>query len=294
MIPLPLVAAIEKILEKQIAAKGRIDKSEILTGGSINTCCKLNYANRDIFVKWNSSTAFPGMFVAEAKGLKLLSQHDNIGTPNIIGLGEASNLSFIMLSFINDGNKNHAFWNLFGTQLAALHQNSSNYFGLDHHNYIGSLPQNNTQYGEWISFFIEMRLEPQLRYARSHNNIDGATSAAFGKLFNKLDRYFPVEPPALLHGDLWSGNFLCNEHGHPILIDPAVYYGHREMDLAMTKLFGGFSNTFYEAYERAFPLDKQWKERIDLCNLYPLMVHVNLFGGAYVSQVKSVLKYFVG
>jgi fructosamine-3-kinase len=103
---------------------------------------------------------------------------------------------------------------------------------------------------------------------------------------------FPVEPPSLLHGDLWSGNFMTDVSGHPCMYDPAVYYGHREMDLAMTKLFGGFPEQFYAVYNECFPLEKGWQERMDLCNLYPLMVHVNLFGGNYRKQVEIIVKRF--
>jgi protein-ribulosamine 3-kinase len=114
----------------------------------------------------------------------------------------------------------------------------------------------------------------------------------FERLFHKLDKLFPAEAPALLHGDLWSGNVLCDDHANPVLIDPAVYYGHREMDLAMTRLFGGFDAGLYAAYHAESPLEQGWEERADLCNLYPLMVHVNLFGGGYVAQVEAVLKRF--
>ena len=114
----------------------------------------------------------------------------------------------------------------------------------------------------------------------------------FERLFHQLDTLFPTEPPALLHGDLWSGNFLCDEKSRPVLIDPAVYYGHREMDLAMTKLFGGFDAELYKAYHAEWPLEQGWEERLELYNLYPLLVHVNLFGGAYVQQVETILKRY--
>ena len=114
----------------------------------------------------------------------------------------------------------------------------------------------------------------------------------FERLFHRLDHLFPSEAPALLHGDLWSGNLLGDAQGRPVLIDPAVYYGHREMDLAMTRLFGGFDPGFHTAYQAEWPLEAGWEERVDLCNLYPLLVHVNLFGGSYVAQVEAVLRRF--
>ena len=118
--------------------------------------------------------------------------------------------------------------------------------------------------------------------------------ADFEELFVKLPNLFPNEKPSLLHGDLWSGNFLIKNKDTPVLIDPAIYYGYREMDIAMSKLFGGFNSDFYDYYNETFPLEKEWEERVKLCNLYPLLVHVNLFGGGYLNQVKNILSYYVG
>ncbi|MFZ1692867.1 MAG: fructosamine kinase family protein, partial [Flavobacteriales bacterium] len=160
-------------------------------------------------------------------------------------------------------------------------------------NYIGSLKQVNTPAADWPSFFIHQRLEPQLRMARDAKRVEAGMAFRFERLFAKLDQLITVEPPALLHGDLWSGNFICDANAQPVLIDPAVYYGHREMDIAMTKLFGGFDSGFYAAYNDAWPMERGWEERMDLCNLYPLLVHVNLFGGGYAAQVEAALRRFV-
>jgi protein-ribulosamine 3-kinase len=129
--------------------------------------------------------------------------------------------------------------------------------------------------------------------ARDNKRVEAGMAFRFERLFHRLDTLFPTEPPALLHGDLWSGNFLCDTQGRPVLIDPAVYYGHREMDLAMTRLFGGSDAALYAAYTDEWPLERGWEERVDLCNLYPLLVHVNLFGGSYITQVEAVLRRYV-
>ena len=162
-------------------------------------------------------------------------------------------------------------------------------FGLDHDNYIGSLAQSNKKHADWISFFMEERIRPQLKLAMDKKLIDEGTVKQFDKLFDHFDRLIPKEKPALLHGDLWNGNFLVSDSSRAALIDPAVYFGHREMDLAMTTLFGGFDSEFYRAYDEVFPLEKGFEKRVDIHNLYPLLVHVNLFGGGYVRQVKAVL-----
>ncbi|MEM9024402.1 MAG: fructosamine kinase family protein, partial [Bacteroidota bacterium] len=163
---------------------------------------------------------------------------------------------------------------------------------LERNNYIGSLPQTNTPRPDWTSFFIEQRLEAQCRMARDAGAIGPELLRAFDRAFHRLDGFFPEEPAALLHGDLWMGNFLCTSDGKPMLIDPAVYGGHREMDLAMTRLFGGFAPAFYQSYADTYPLENGWEERVPIANLYPLMVHVNLFGGHYVQQVAQCLRRF--
>ena len=184
------------------------------------------------------------------------------------------------------------FWENFGRGLAKLHKTTSDYFVLDHNNYIGSLTQSNRKRDNWIDFFVEERLGFQLKLARDSHLIDSGVLSAAEGLFNRLNEIIPKEQSSLLHGDLWSGNFMLGDQGEACLIDPAVYYGHREMDIAMTKLFGGFDHQFYEAYNQEFPMEKGWEQRMDICNLYPLLVHVNLFGGGYVSQLTSILKRF--
>jgi fructosamine-3-kinase len=173
--------------------------------------------------------------------------------------------------------------------LAKLHEVKSDQYGLDHDNYIGSLAQSNTKHPDWKSFFITERIQPQLKLAMEKGLIDMEMIKQFESFFDHFDDLIPEEPPALLHGDLWNGNYLVSNSGKAALIDPAVYFGHREMDLAMTKLFGGFDAEFYQAYNEKFPLKKGWEKRIPIHNLYPLLVHVNLFGSGYVSQIKLIL-----
>jgi len=256
-----------------------------IVGGCINNTIKINTNKGDFFVKWNTNSK-ANMFQSEYNGLKVLKDTNTIRIPNVLCFDD----DFLILEFISPSNPNNAFWEVFGQKLALMHKQTHSKFGLDFDNYIGSLYQDNTQNKNWTEFFIQNRLQAQL----SIGNFSGTLLSDFDKLFQKLPNLFPNEKPALLHGDLWSGNFLAKNGDTPMLIDPAIYYGNREMDIAMSKLFGGFNSDFYFAYNESRPLENGWEERIQICNLYPLLVHVNLFGGAYINQVKNILSYYVG
>jgi fructosamine-3-kinase len=167
------------------------------------------------------------------------------------------------------------------------------YFGLDHDNYIGSLPQYNSPRPAWVRFFIEQRIEIQLKTAIDNGRAEPSIVPVFERLYKLLPSIMPEEKPALLHGDLWINNLIENERGEPCLVDPAVYYGSREAEIAYTYLFGGFERGFFDVYDATYPLQPGFGERIDLYNLYPLLVHVNLFGGGYLQQVKEIVRRFV-
>ncbi|GAB5424296.1 MAG: fructosamine kinase family protein [Crocinitomicaceae bacterium] len=232
------------------------------------------------------------MLEKEAIGLKELSQKSSFCIPEVIGHFEDENQQYLILGFIESGNQSVNFWSDFGEQLATLHQVSSDSFGWKSDNYIGSLPQKNDKRNDWGSFYAEMRILPQLKMAFDKGWINSTDIRNGEKLCLQFDALFPKEAPALLHGDLWSGNYMTDASGNPVLIDPAVYYGHREMDLGMMHLFGGFSQVLFDAYHAHFPLEKLWRERIPLTQLYPLLVHVNLFGGTYVQSVRSIFQKY--
>ena len=262
------------------------------SGGCINNGGKLESNKGTYFVKWNDAHKFPGMFEAESKGLDILHKAEAIRIPDPIAVGTADQHSFIIMEFIEHGAPALNFFETMGRQLAVLHSTTNENFGLDHNNYIGSLPQSNSPHSEWSDFFIVQRLDPQIRLAVDKREIPTSFIPTIEKLYSKLENYFPIESPALLHGDLWSGNFIIDEGGQPCLMDPAVYFGHREVDLAFSKLFGGFEVDFYESYNDQFPLEPNFNERVDIYNLYPLLVHVNLFGGSYFRQVRSIVERF--
>ncbi len=283
---------VEQLLTKKLNIPVTIVSDTYVGGGSINDTKVIKTTAGDFFVKINSSSRYPQMFEKEAKGLNLLAKTKVITVPEVIGFGEDENDAFLVLNYLKSSTKVSDFWNRFGEQLAALHRHTNRLFGLNHDNYIGSLPQRNRQHNNWPDFFREERLEPMVAMAFNNSRMDRSMIRQFENFYNRLENLFPVEPPAFIHGDLWGGNFMVGHNGEPVIIDPAVYYGHREMDLGMSQLFGGFDRQFYDAYHRAYPLEPGWRERFDFCNLYPLMVHVNLFGGGYANSVKSILKQF--
>ena len=288
MIPAQLDTIVCKKLSEIHSCDVHIHADNAIGGGCINNALKLKTNVGTYFLKWNDAAQFPGMFHSEAKGLNLLRDSNSVYVPEVILADEAGGYSFLLLEYIDAGAMNNNYWENFGSRLAELHRVSATNFGLDHDNYIGSLKQGNHQHPTWKEFFINERIIPQLTLA----NLDSRLTGKFDNLFEKLDDIFPNEPPALLHGDLWSGNYMVSATGDPVIMDTAVYFGHREMDLAMSKLFGGFDSRFYISYNKAFQLEKGWESRMDICNLYPLLVHVNLFGGSYLAQIESILRRF--
>jgi fructosamine-3-kinase len=167
-------------------------------------------------------------------------------------------------------------------------------FGLGNDNYISSLTQKNAQLDDWTEFFIINRLEPLISRAYYEEKINASFFSKFREIYPKLKGIFPKEKPALLHGDLWAGNVISDASGHPVLIDPAVYFGHREMDLAFSMLFGGFSDSFYEHYKEVFPIEPGFEERVQIYNLYPLLVHLLLFGTSYLPPIEKTVRRLVG
>jgi len=282
MIPKNIEKRVLTELKNKINNRIYIQNSNLLYGGSINNNLKLetNYGN--FFLKWNNKS--DKLFKAETKGLTILKETDIIYIPEIINFDK----DFLLMEFIEKKEETQIFWENFGRKISELHRVSNDHFGLDHNNFIGSLDQENEKEEKWIDFFINRRIKTQLRI----NEFPTKILNSFDKLFLKIEKIFPEENPALLHGDLWSGNFICSNN-EPVLIDPAIYFGHREMDISMTKLFGGFNERFYESYNENYSLSEGWIERKKICNLYPLLVHANLFGGHYYKEIEESVQYFI-
>lgn len=292
MLSTAIQSAIASVLSKHLGKSVSINYIKPVGGGCINHSVWVTTTAGDFFVKVNDARRYPQMFEAEAKGLQLLAAANTIKIPEVIACGKTSGESFIVLEYIQPGARSHKFWENFGESLANLHRITAPRFGLDHDNYIGSLPQSNTQHVNWVSFFIHERLQKQVALATDSQLLTSMHLKQFERLYTLLPALFPKESPALLHGDLWSGNFITATNGEACLVDPAVYYGSREMELAFTQLFGGFHQRFYAAYQAAFPLHPGFSQRVDLYNLYPLLVHLNLFGRSYLGQIQAVVGNF--
>lgn len=291
-IPEPVLRGIGDVLRKSGAEPGQL-RFAPTGGGCINNGGRLQSAQGNFFLKWNYARRFPGMFDAEAKGLALLLGAGTIRIPRVAGTGINGDYQFILMEFMQPASRVRDYWQLLGRQLAELHRTTWDQYGLDHDNYIGSLSQENTPGDDWVTFFIERRLQPQLKFGVDAGRIGREVISQFDTLSTWLPGLLTKEAPSLVHGDLWSGNVIVDDAGNPCLIDPAVYYGNREVDLAMTELFGGFERGFYDAYEEAFPTPAGLAERLDIYKLYPLLVHVNLFGGSYLSDVRAILRRFL-
>lgn len=280
-----------KHLKELVAEDIKISDTRKIGGGSINTALFIKTNLGNFFVKFNQSNQLD-LFDIEVKNLELLAKAKAVRIPKVYGTFRIEGHEFLLLQFIESGTPHYDFWRDLGTGLARLHKTTKDTFGLHFDNYIGSLPQSNTPTSEWTDFFIHQRLEPMLKMAIDSGKAEPELIPKFESLYSKLNEIFPKENPALLHGDLWSGNCMADENGDPVIYDPAVYYGHREMDLAMTRLFGGFESEFYESYHEEFPLEKHWEQRIAVCNLYPLLVHVNLFVGSYIQSIKNIVNRY--
>jgi protein-ribulosamine 3-kinase len=272
---------------------GRGDPVQLraLGGGCIAQAMIATFSDGSrVFVK--TVEGLPGMFACEAQGLAALADADAIRVPEVLVAGEGG----LVLEEIQSAPKCSGFFKLFGRSFARLHAHRGQVFGLSSNNFIGSTVQINTPVGNgdsWPEFYLERRLRFQAELAQTNGHggeLLGLLELGENRIVDLLGE--SVEPPSILHGDLWGGNYLVDELGKPCLIDPAVYFGHRESDLAMTRLFGGFDPAFYSAYQEAFPLAPGHEARLPLYQLYHLLNHLNLFGSAYYSQCRTILQRY--
>lgn len=271
-----------------------IKRAESLSGGCISNAYKVMFTDGLAYLLKIKEHSPADMFAAEAHGLQELRKASAIKVPEVFFYDR----DFILLEYIRSAEKKKNFFEEFGRKFAQLHRYTSEDFGFYEDNYIGSTPQKNI-YNEgtrksWTNFYYSKRLLYQYKLAERNGYAEGELRSAFMKIENKIEPILggSEEPPSLLHGDLWSGNYMADDNGEACLIDPAVYYGHREADLAMTKLFGGFPVSFYQAYNEEFPLKEGWEYRENIYMLYHVLNHMNIFGRGYYAQALQLMHFY--
>ncbi len=279
---------IEKQISEALEQSISLSRPDAVAGGCINQAYRVYSDGQKFFIKVNDASSL-SMFEAEAEGLDEIGRAKELSIPSPVCCGVVEEQAFLVMDDLQLGGSGDD--SALGEGLAAMHRMTADTFGWHRANTIGSTPQINTQGSSWLSFWRDHRLGYQLKLARQKS-----ARSQLQKTGEQLLESLPLllkghEPVAsLLHGDLWSGNYAFTKNGKPAIFDPAVYYGDRETDLAMTELFGGFSGDFYAAYQNAWPLDSGYPLRKKLYNLYHILNHYNLFGGGYLSQAQGMMQ----
>ncbi|MBT8272963.1 MAG: fructosamine kinase family protein [Bacteroidia bacterium] len=283
MISKDLISHISEILNNKVLQVRSIG------GGDISEISLLKTECHPYILKTNQSSNALKLFLAEKLGLEAISNTNTIATPKIFACDTYQGHAFLLMEYIESKSPSPKDLSLFGEQLANLHSNTQSDFGFTKNNFIGRLDQSNTNHNTWTSFYVKERLLPQLHLAQSKSLLSPKEIPSEKQLIEGSSLLFNTIKPSLLHGDLWSGNYLISSEGIPYLIDPAVYYGHYEVDIAMSRLFGGFGTEFYEAYHGHYPTSAETEARIKLYQLYYLLVHLNMFGSSYYGSVQQIL-----
>jgi len=294
----PAASDISRSLAQTLGKTQKFIRWQAVSGGSIHQAWHVeSNVGQHYFIKTNKASNLK-MFETEAKGLKELENNlrpkNPIRVPRVYDMGSNEDYAWLVLAYIPFSSHTPQSESKLGRGLALLHQQTSPTFGLNHHNVIGSTPQINTPEISWLDFFAKHRLQIQFDLAKKRGfyaQIENEAESTLGALPQLLEHHNPN--PSLLHGDLWHGNAACDNHDNPIIFDPAIYYGDRECDLAMTELFGGFSSHFYAAYNDVYPLEQDQQQRKQLYNLYHMLNHANIFAGAYIKQCQSMMRQLV-
>ena len=272
--------------------KSKISNIEMISGGDYGFSYKLSLNNnKDYFFKYLEIPSPSANIKSEINNLESLAKSNSCQTPDVIGYIEIkSSKSGLLLEWIDRKIPSISNLESFGRKLAQLHLNKAESFGWFEDNFISILNQSNNHNSSWSSFYLQERIEPLLKQAIEQQIIPSNYHRSLVTLEKRLINEIPHESASLLHGDLWSGNFIIAKKNEAYLIDPSCYYGHREMDLAMSLLFGSFGRPFYTAYQEIYPLEPGFESRLDLHQLYPLLVHALLFKGLYINKVLEILK----
>ena len=272
---------------------GTITKIVEIPGGDISTAYCATTASQQFFIKTNTANEGIGMFQTEKLGLEEIAATNSIRTPEVHLCGQSESISFLVMDYIKSKTPDAKNFQQLGIQMARLHQCHKKEYGWTKDNYIGVLPQSNQIMTDWVEFYVKNRLLPQMTLAKHRRFFDRKEVPELDKMMDICYQNLPSDIPCLLHGDLWAGNYLIDQDGIPYLIDPAVYYGHHQVDMAMSCLFGGFDEIFYDSYYDQLSTPWITETEKDLYQLYYLLVHLNLFGSAYYHSVRRILdKYF--
>ena len=266
----------------------RIERLSRATGGDIADSYLVKTKSQQFFAKFMGDSRGLDMLKAEAEGLKAIKKSQALKVPNVIGCASVDSGGCLLLEYIPTGPGTEGSCEALGRGVAQMHQQTAEQFGWHRSNYIGSLPQENTPHISWADFYTHCRLMPQYTLALNKGLLAPEEVPDARLMTSQISRLMPKVKPALLHGDLWSGNYLISTDGSPYLIDPSVHFGHGEVDLAMSLLFGGFPSHFYDAYFEVTPKLDGFEARVALYQLYYLLVHLNLFGRAYYSRVLEI------
>ncbi|GAB5402439.1 MAG: fructosamine kinase family protein [Aureliella sp.] len=287
-----VLAALSRVLGEENLAIASMHQA---SGGCINQAAYVELADgRSFFIKSNRDA--DALFEAEALGLERLASHGPLRTPQVIGISRSSedaagSSSYLILEHISSGQPSPKSWQRLGGLLAEQHRSTEDAYGFGSDSFIGATPQQNSWCSSWPEFFWQQRLEFQIQLADRKGLASGELLQLGRKLCDEIDTHLTTQdPPSLLHGDLWSGNVLFDSDCQPVIIDPAAYYGHREAELALPSLFGGFPTEFWDSYQRTWPLPSGWQKRLEIYKLYHLLNHLNLFGGSYADQCIIALR----
>ncbi|MDP3928605.1 MAG: fructosamine kinase family protein [Bacteroidota bacterium] len=285
---------LQNALEKVLGNTFQMYSFHALGGGEYNQQYKILSEQGLFFVKVQEAGKYGKVFEKEMLGILAIQKTNTLSVVKPIGTSSSDGFEFLISEFVESSPKLANFWSIFGSNLAKMHRVDNRYFGFNEDNYLEYTPQTNHRLANWSQFYLKYRLFPHIRLAAEKSFLDDAMLLKFEKYCQMAELIFPDEPPALIHGNLTEQNVMADAEGMPIVCNPSVYYGHREMDLAKSKHIGSFPAEFYEAYEKEYPLQKDWELRLDFYKMYYDLVNLNTYGSPYLPVVVQNLNKWVG
>lgn len=286
-----MIKSIQEYISEEMSEK--INSTKPITGGSISSAYLIETSNKNFFLKINKAPDAVEMFHAEQKSLNAIEQTKTISVPHVYLVNSHNEMAFILMDYVDNKRPDSTDYARLASELAELHLIDQKSFGFNSDNFIGNLPQSNHIHYNWIEFYWNERISPQLQLALRAGLLSETEIPTKQQSIDIFNQFFKDVTPSLIHGDLWGGNYLISSNGTPYLIDPAVYRGHSMVDISMSKLFGSFGIEFYNTYHEIIPKTEYYNEQVDLYQLYFLLAHLNMFGRGYYSSVSNILnRYF--